>query len=182
MTSTTSLSPSTTAASLRKLYFVRFGFAIGWAAAVFAVGSSLGPVTVALLVLYPLFDLAAAIVDVRSNRAGALLYINMGLSLLAAVGLAIAATSGSPAVLRVWGAWALTAGLVQLLVGVRRRTLGGQWPMIISGGLSVFVGGLFIAMASGEPASLSNLGGYAALGGIFFLVSALRLRSTVKGN
>jgi len=182
MASTTSLTASSTATSLRKLYFVRFGFAIVWGALVFAVGSTLGPVTVALLVLYPLFDLASAVVDVRSNRASILLYTNMALSLLAAAGLAIAATSGSPAVLRVWGAWALTAGLVQLLVGVRRRLLGGQWPMIISGGLSVLVGGAFIAMAGGDSASLSSLGGYATLGGIFFLISALRLRNTARGN
>ena len=53
--------------------------------------------------------------------------------------------------------------------------------MIISGGLSVFVGGAFIAMSSGDAASLANLGGYAALGGVFFLISALRLRRAVKG-
>ncbi|MEV4116382.1 hypothetical protein [Nonomuraea sp. NPDC049695] len=35
--------------------------------------------------------------------------------------------------LRVWGAWAVVAGLVQLIVGVTRRKMGGQWPMIISG-------------------------------------------------
>ncbi len=173
------------ATSLRRLYFVRFGFAVVWAAVVFAVGASLSPVSVTLLLLYPLFDAAAAIVDLRSTRdAGSsvvLLYVNMALSIAAAVGLAIAATSGTPAVLRVWGAWALTAGLVQFIVGVRRRALGGQWIMIISGGLSVLVGGAFIAMSSGDAASLANLGGYAALGGIFFLISALRLGRAVKG-
>jgi uncharacterized membrane protein HdeD (DUF308 family) len=172
------------ATSLRKLYLFRFGFAIVWAVLVFALGSDLGAVTVTLLVLYPLVDLGAAVIDARSNRstrAGALLYINMALSLIAAIGLAIAASSGTPAVLRVWGAWALTAGLVQLIVAIRRRNLGGQWAMIISGGLSVLVGGAFIASASGDGGSLSSLGGYATLGGIFFLVSALRLGRTAKG-
>jgi len=182
---TTSLSPARVASPLERLYIVRFGFALVWAALVFAVGSSLSPLTVVLLVLYPLFDVAAAIVDLRSSRTAgssvALLSINMALSLAAAVGLAIAAASGTPAVLRVWGAWALTAGLVQLIVGIRRRALGGQWAMIISGGLSVPVGVAFIAMASGDSASVSALGGYATLGGIFFLISALRLRRTVKG-
>ncbi len=56
---------------------------------------------------------------------------------LTAVGVAVAGASGIPAVLRVWGAWAIAAGLVQLVVGVTRRAMGGQWPMIISGGLSV---------------------------------------------
>jgi uncharacterized membrane protein HdeD (DUF308 family) len=183
------MSTSTTTASvapaLRKLYFVRFGFAVVWAAVVFAVGSSLGPVTATLLVLYPLFDLAAAIADLRSSRtagsSGTLLYVNMALSLAAAVGLAVAAASGPAAVLVVWGAWASTAGLVQLVVGNRRRALGGQWPMILSGGLSVLVGGAFIAMSGRDSASLSSLGGYAALGGIFFLISALRLNRAAKG-
>jgi uncharacterized membrane protein HdeD (DUF308 family) len=190
MTTTTPTSTGTAAAasSLRTLYFVRFAFAIVWAALVFitapAAGSSLGFAIVALLVLYPLFDVAAAIVDSRSNRgtgATPLLYVNMALSLLAAIGLAVASASGASAVLVVWGAWATTAGAVQLIVALRRRALGGQWAMIISGGLSVFVGAAFVAMASGASASVMSVGGYAALGGILFLVSALRLLSAAKG-
>ena len=179
-----SLSTAGVATSLRRLYFFRFGFAIIWAVLVFALGSTLNPVTATLLVLYPLFDVAAAIFDLRSNRAagsGALLYVNMAFSLLAAIGLAIAATSSTSAVLGVWGAWSIAAGLVQLVVGVSRRKMGGQWILIISGGLSIVVGGAFIAMASAAPASVSSLGGYATLGGIFFLISALRLGRTVKG-
>ena len=182
---TTTISTASVAPSLRKLYFVRFGFAIVWAVVIFAVGSSLSPLAATLLVLYPLFDVAAAIVDLRATRtsasSGALLYVNMVLSLAAAVGLALAATSGTPAVLSVWGAWSLTAGIVQLIVGIRRRALGGQWVMIVSGVLSVVVGGAFIAMASTAPESVSSLGGYATLGGIFFLISALRLRRAAKG-
>jgi len=180
----TSPSASVVATALRKLYFFRFGFAIVWAALIFALGSTLSPVAATLLVLYPLFDVAAAIIDVRANRtagSAALLYTNMALSLLAAIGLAIAATVGTPAVLTVWGAWSITAGVVQLIVGLRRRKLGGQWIMIISGALSVLVGFAFISMASGASASVSTLGGYATLGGIFFLISALRLRRAAKG-
>lgn len=179
-TTPTTTETATVASSLRTLYFVRFAFAIVWAALIFAVGSRLEFSAIALLVLYPLFDLGAAVVDARSNRANPLLYINMALSLLAAIGLAIASTSGTSAVLVVWGAWATTAGAVQLIVALRRRKLGGQWPMIFSGGLSVFVGFAFIAMASSAPASVSSLGGYATLGGILFLISALRLRRAAK--
>lgn len=162
------------AAHLRRLYFVRFGFAIVWAALLAVSASKLGPLSVILLVLYPLFDVAAAVVDSRSSRTTAL-YANMALSALAAIGLAIACASGIPAVLRVWGAWALTAGIVQLIVGIGRRRLGGQWPMILSGGISVLAGGSFVAQAGADNASLRNLAGYATLGGIFFLVSAIRL-------
>jgi uncharacterized membrane protein HdeD (DUF308 family) len=173
------------APALRRLYFVRFAFAVVWAALVFlTTGSGLGAIGIALVVLYPLFDVASAVVDVRSStRAESVrgLYVNIVISSLAAIGIAVAATSGIPAVLRVWGAWAIVAGLVQLIVAVVRRTMGGQWPMILSGGISVLAGGSFILGASAPDASLANVAGYAVLGGIFFLVSAIRLGRTRKG-
>ncbi|WP_405694684.1 hypothetical protein [Streptomyces sp. NBC_01185] len=166
-------------ATLRTLYLVRFAFAAVWAGLLFATADTLGPVSVTLLVVYPLFDVAAAIVDVRSAKANGgtapALYVNIAISSLAVLGLAVAATSGIPDVLRVWGAWAVASGIVQLVAGAVRRSLGGQWPMIISGAISVLAGTSFIAQAgSGDP-TLANLAGYAFLGGVFFLVSALRL-------
>src|SRR6185312_10197506 len=147
---------STTAAALRRLYFARAAFAVVWAGITFAVADELTAVTTALLVIYPLVDVAAAIIDARASRSSGrpvLLYVNVAVSLLAAVGLAVAGSSGIPAVLRVWGAWAIVAGLVQLAVGVTRRTMGGQWPMIFSGGLSVLAGSSFVAAASAtDPA------------------------------
>jgi hypothetical protein len=171
------------APTLRRLYFVRFGFAVVWALLLFATKSDLGPVSIPLLVLYPLFDAAAAVVDTRSSGAtgpGRGLQVNIAISLLATIGVAVACASGVPDVLRVWGAWAIVSGLVQLVVGVSRRTMGGQWPMILSGGISVLAGGSFIAGASAANPSLANVAGYAVLGGIFFLVSALRLGRAAK--
>jgi len=176
---------STTAAALRRLYFFRFGFALIWAVVMFAVAKDLNPLVVTLFVLYPLVDVAAAVIDARSSRATGsptLLYVNIAVSLLAAAGLAVAGSSGVPAVLRVWGAWAVVAGLVQLLVGVTRRTMGGQWPMIISGGLSVLAGGSFFAAASAADPALTNAVGYAVPGAIFFLIAADRLGRAAKGN
>ncbi|MEV1330370.1 hypothetical protein AB0J20_12425 [Micromonospora costi] len=176
---------STTASTLRRLYFVRFAFAIAWALVMFTTATHLGPLAVTLLVLYPLFDVAAAVVDARSSRATGsptLLYVNVAVSLLAAVGLAVAGASGIPAVLRVWGAWAVVAGLVQLIVGATRRRMGGQWPMIISGGISVLAGGSFIASASAGDPVLTNAIGYAIPGGIFFLISAIRLGRAASAN
>jgi len=178
---TTTVPAAGSAQSLRRLYFVRFAFAVVWAGLLFATASKLGPVTIALLVLYPLFDVAAAVLDARSAKAGkpiTALWVNVAISLLAAAGLAVAASSGIPGVLRVWGSWAIVAGLVQLVVGVTRRGLGGQWPMILSGAISVLAGASFILQATKDGASLTALAGYATLGGIFFLVSALRLRSS----
>lgn len=170
-----------TASALRRLYLVRFVFAVVWAVAVFAVGSHLGPVAVTLLVLYPLFDVAAAVADLRSTRAP-WLYVNMAVSLLAALGVGLAGASGVPAVLRVWGAWAIVAGLVQLVVGVVRRRLGGQWAMIASGGISVLAGASFVLQAGQGGGSLTRVAGYAVLGGVFFLVSALRLGRSARAT
>ncbi|WP_280398004.1 hypothetical protein [Nocardia carnea] len=164
--------------ALRNLYFVRFGFAIVWAVLTAMLATTVAPAAVALLVIYPLFDVAAAVIDFRSSgsiRPRVPLYINMVVSLPAAVGLGFAAASGIPAVLRVWGVWAVAAGIVQLIVALLRYRLGGQWAMILSGGISVFAGGGFIMMAGASNASLTALAGYATLGGIFFLISAIRL-------
>jgi len=180
-TATVSVTSPSTAFALRRLYFARFGFAIIWAAAFATTGSSLGVFAGVLLVLYPAFDVLAAAVDARSSTAdrssapGHGIYVNIAISTVAAVGLAVAASDDVAAVLRVWGAWAVVAGLVQLVVAVSRRRLGGQGAMIASGGLSAVAGTAFIVSAA-DATTMVNLAGYAVGGGIFFLVSALRLR------
>lgn len=175
----TATAPAGIAPTLRRLYFTRFGFALVWAGLLFATASRLGPVSATLLVLYPVFDLIAAVIDVRTTKPATTLYVNIAVSGLAGVGLALAAMSGIPAVLRVWGAWAVVSGLTQLVVGISRRALGGQWPMIISGAISTVAGTAFILQAARPDTTLTNLAGYAVLGGLFFLASAIRLgRST----
>ncbi|MYZ06284.1 hypothetical protein GT028_02710 [Streptomyces sp. SID2999] len=175
-------------AALRRLYFLRFAFATVWAVLVFASAHALSPLGATLLVIYPLFDVACAVVDIRSAKAnrGPVrgLYANVALSALTTAGLIAAATSGIPAVLRIWGAWAVTAGAVQLIVGAlrRRRGMAGQWPMILSGAISTLAGASFIAQAGKANASLGTLAGYAFLGGVFFLVSALRLGQSDKAD
>lgn len=172
-----------TASALRRLYFVRFGFAIAWAGALALTAASLTPISIALLVVYPLFDAAAAVVDFRtSDPTGPRteLRVNLALSVATAVALAVAVTSGIPAALITWGVWAITAGAVQLAVAVRRRRLGGQWAMILSGGISTLAGTGFILMASGPDAALTGLAGYATVGGVFFLISAIRLGRNAK--
>jgi uncharacterized membrane protein HdeD (DUF308 family) len=184
MTTATTPVPAAVGAppTLRRLYLVRFGFALVWALVLFPAGSRISPLTAVLLVIYPLVDVVAAAVDARSSRAAAPttgsaagLYVTMAISALAAIGLVVALSSGIPAVLRIWGVWAVVAGIVQLVVAVRRRSLGGQWAMIASGSISVLAGVSFVLMASTTGASLVTVAGYALLGGVFFLVSALRL-------
>jgi uncharacterized membrane protein HdeD (DUF308 family) len=172
-----------TAAALRRLYFVRFAFAVVWALVTLPMASKLSPVVVVLLVLYPLFDVGAALVDAKASRgtgSPALLYVNTAVSLAAALGLGVAGASGIPAVLRVWGAWAIVAGLVQLIVAVPRRKMGGQWPMILSGGISTLAGASIFASAGADDPALSGAIGYAVPGAVFFLISALRLGRAAK--
>jgi uncharacterized membrane protein HdeD (DUF308 family) len=171
------------ASPLRRLYFVRAGFAVVWAGLFAATSSPLGSAGFALAVLYPLVDLGAAVVDARSASAAGrprkALYLNMLFSLAAAVGI-IVAGKNVEAILVVWGAWAITAGAVQLIVAIlRKQHLGGQWAMILSGGISVFAGAGFAAMAA-NATEVTSIAGYATLGGIFFLVSALRLSRSRK--
>lgn len=163
---------------LRGLYFVRFVFAAAWAGTFAAIGSSLDAASIALLILYPAFDVAAAAFDARTSR-NPVLYANMGISTAAAIGLAFAAADGIPAVVGVWGVWAIVAGLVQLFLALKRRRLGGQWAMILSGGISVIAGASFLGQASGAT-SMTLCAGYAGLGGLFFLISAVRLLRTSK--
>ncbi|WP_333773487.1 hypothetical protein [Streptomyces sp. IBSBF 3136] len=189
MDSSIAAAPAPTAsdtAALRRLYLLRFAFAVVWAALVLASAHTLDPLSATLLVIYPSFDVVCAVIDARSAKAnrGPVrgLYANMAISTLTAAGLIAAATSGIPAVLRVWGAWAITAGLVQLIIGVLRRGMAGHWPMIASGAISTLAGASFIAQAAKSDASLSALAGYAFLGGVFFLISALRLGQADKSN
>jgi uncharacterized membrane protein HdeD (DUF308 family) len=185
MTTLAAPGTSTTASALRRLYFVRFAFALVWALVMLPLARHLNPLVGVLLVIYPLFDVAAAIVDARSTRrtgSPTLLHVNVAISTLAAIGLAVGYAYGIPALLVVWGAWAVVAGAVQLSVAVTRRGMGGQWPMIISGGLSVLAGGSFIAAASADDPMLTNAVGYAIPGAIFFLIAAIRLGRAAKDN
>ncbi|WP_285619223.1 hypothetical protein [Kineosporia sp. NBRC 101677] len=182
MTTTTTTAVADT---LQRLYFVRFAFAIAWALALFTTAKDLGVLAGTLLVIYPLFDVGAAVVDARSShRTGSVvgLYVNMAVSSITAIAVAVAATSGIPDVLRVWGTWAIVAGAVQLAVSLSRRAMGGQWPLILSGAISVLAGASFIAGAGADDPTLAGAAGYAIPGGVFFLVSALRLRSASKGK
>lgn len=173
--------PGTT--GLRNLYLVRFGFAVLWAVLFAVTASTINAASAALSVIYPLFDVGSAVVDFRSSgaaRHSAPLRLNMALSSVATVGLIIAVTSGVPAVIRVWGAWAIAAGIVQLVVAVSRRRVGGQVAMMLSGGISVLAGAGFVVQAGRPDPSMTNLAGYATLGGIFFLVSAIRLHRRAR--
>lgn len=187
------LSDQTTAASapqvrpgatLRRLYFVRFGFAVVWALLLFLTGATPGPVLSVLVIIYPLFDAAAVLYQVRSaDRAPATRVpelINVAVSVAVAVALGVASAVSAPAVLGVWGVWAVASGIPQLITAIRRRRTGGQVPQILSGAISVVAGAGFLAQAFGGAAAVTGIGGYAIVGAIFFLISAIRLSLVLR--
>jgi uncharacterized membrane protein HdeD (DUF308 family) len=181
----TPTSTTSTPSGLRSHYLIRVIFSLIWVVLVFTTCASLKststPTVVAavLLISYPLWDVVATILERRMAGAGAtsrFSAINIALGLAATIGMIIAVFSTISTVLLVFGIWALLSGAVQLVVAVRRRrTIGAQWPMIISGGLSVLAGAAFAAMSGSATSGLSAVAGYSAFGAFWFLVSAISL-------
>lgn len=165
--------------SLRNFYFLRASVAFIWVALAFLSASAPMPVAGVLLVLYPLWDAVANVIDAR--RSGGLQAnpgqkFNALTSLITAVCMAVAVTlQGNMGGVLVFGIWALLAGLFQLAVGIRRRKLGGQVFMMISGAQSALAGVVFSIQAFHAAPGIAQLAPYAAFGGIYFLLSGLWL-------
>jgi len=162
-----------------QLYVIRGLVAIAWAAVFAAVSDSLTTgVTVAagiLVVIYPLIDVAASLIDARSQRGSArrVLLTGAAVSAVAAAALAVAATGTVADVLAVFGVWAIVSGVAQVVVALRRRSQSGtQWPMLLAGIGSVGFGTAFVLASTGTDPMLSMLVIYAAGGGIDFVVQA----------
>jgi uncharacterized membrane protein HdeD (DUF308 family) len=162
-----------------QIFLIRGLVAIAWAAVFAAASDSLTTgVTVAagiLLVLYPLIDAVASLIDARSQHGSTrrLLLANAAVSVVAAGALGVAATGSVADVIAVFGVWAAITGAAQLVVALRRRAqFGIQLPMLLAGGFSVISGVAYvIAAAAGDP-MLSVLVLYTATGGIEFVVQA----------
>lgn len=165
---------------LKRYYSLRFVVAALWAAAAFSVGSEPTAAVFLLLIAYPAWDALANYLDARQSggfAANSMQAINAGGSLAAAAAVALALGRGMDAVLAVFGIWAIVAGLLQLGAAARRwKRSGAQWAMILSGAQSALVGGLFVAKAnSGGAPAVEMIAGYASIGALYFLISALWL-------
>jgi uncharacterized membrane protein HdeD (DUF308 family) len=57
----------------------------------------------------------------------------------------------------------------------RRKEFGGQWAMILSGLQSTVAGVAFILGAFSGKIHVSDLGGYAIFGGVYFLIAGFLL-------
>ncbi|QIP13061.1 hypothetical protein G8759_10690 [Spirosoma aureum] len=173
-----------TAKSLRKLYFLRAAFSILWVILVLAFAKTNAGIATILFIIYPVWDVIATFLDIKANPPGApkkMQFLNAVISSTTTVAVALALQKGIPEALIVFGVWAILTGLVQLILGLsRRKQLGGQWPMIISGGQSMLAGGSFIAMANAPNSGITTLAGYAAFGAFYFILAAYRLSKSIK--
>jgi uncharacterized membrane protein HdeD (DUF308 family) len=161
--------------SLRNLYFTRTAVQLLWAGIVVATAASNPALAAGLLILYPLWDVACTVYDLRSStRSGpsTAQYVNVALGSLAAIGISVTAFKSPQEAVIAFGAWAFTAGLAQLAIGIsRRKQLGGQWAMILSGTQSAAAGVAFILGGLHDKTHIKDLGGYAIFGGVYFLIA-----------
>lgn len=173
-----------TARSLRKLYFIRAAFSIVWVILIALFAKTAANISGILLIIYPAWDVVGTFMDINANRGGSSKtpqYVNAVISTITAVAVGIALQKGVPETLIVFGVWAIGTGLIQLVLGIRRRKfLGGQWPMIISGAQSAIAGTSFILLAHDPTKGITSLAGYAAFGAFYYLLAAFRLSKTIN--
>ena len=165
---------------LKPYYYTRAAFSVVWVIAAFTVGKNIPAVAAFLLLGYPLWDAAANLVDARQNgglKQNPTQMLNVGVSGLTTVAVAIALGMSMNAVLGVFGVWAALAGFFQLATGVRRwKSYGAQWAMILSGAQSALAGVFFIGQANGSKVpGITDIAPYAAFGAFYFLISAIWL-------
>lgn len=166
--------------NLARYYLVRAIVAAVWVAAAVAIGRSNAAAAALLLVIYPAWDALANWFDAQNSgglRTNPTQALNVAVSLVAAIAVAVALQSSMNAVLAVFGIWASAAGLAQLFTGVRRwRRFGAQWAMILSGAQSTLAGVFFVTQAgSAKIPTIIDVAPYAAFGAFYFLVSAALL-------
>jgi hypothetical protein len=165
---------------LKTYYFTRAAVSAGWIALAVVVGKTAPAIAAILLVAYPAWDALANYLDVRRSgglRSNLSQALNLVVSVIAAASVALALGGGMNAVIAVFGAWAVLAGLFQLVTALRRwKSYGAQWVMILSGAQSALAGVFFFKMASAAtPPTILTVTPYAAFGAFYFLVSALWL-------
>jgi uncharacterized membrane protein HdeD (DUF308 family) len=193
----TRLVPSEANRWLKSYYFTRAAFSVVWVAAAFTLAHSMSGIVGALLLIYPAWDAVANLVDAQRNggvKRNPTQLLNTVVSAVTTAAVGIALTMSMNAVLGVFGAWATLSGLLQLATGIRRRkNFGAQWPMILSGAQSTFVGIMFLQQANSvDIPSITAIAPYAAFGAFYFLAAALwltvsearrrRMRSTMPSN
>jgi uncharacterized membrane protein HdeD (DUF308 family) len=165
---------------LTHYYFIRAIVSAVWVGLAFVVGQRSAVGAALLLVVYPAWDALANYVDFSRSGGTAdnrTQLINVVISAVTTAAVVVALKIDPGWVLRVFGVWAILSGLLQLATALRRwKQFGAQWAMVLSGAQSALAGGFFFTLA---PATLlvaiGRVGGYAGVGAIYFLISALWL-------
>jgi uncharacterized membrane protein HdeD (DUF308 family) len=160
-------------------------FSALWVAAAFTLAQSEASIAAVLLIAYPAWDALANYADAAATGGlgrNRIQSINAIVSLITALAVALTLPKGMNSVLAVFGVWAILSGLLQLGTGLRRwKSHGAQWAMILSGGQSALAGAFFIVQAQGPMTpSIGTIAGYAAVGAIYFLVSAVWLSVAMR--
>ena len=168
---------------LRTYYFIRAAVSVGWIALALGISQGDPAIAAVLLVAYPAWDAAANYLDAQKNgglRSNLSQSLNLVVSAITTIAVAVALGISMNAVFAVFGAWATLSGLFQLFTAVRRwKSVGAQWVMILSGAQSALAGVFFILMARATTApDITGIAGYAGFGAFYFLISAIWL--TVK--
>jgi hypothetical protein len=175
--SNTNQSPLQRAAWLRKLYFIRAAFSLAWVALAFTIAKGSPVVASGLLIVYPAWDCLANLLDARmtgGTKANPTQVVNAWISALVAVAVTVSLVLELQIILVIFGGWAIVSGLLQLATAIRRRKGNrGQWVMMLSGAQSALAGGFFVAQQGSAMPIVQTLGGYAAVGAIYFLISGL---------
>jgi uncharacterized membrane protein HdeD (DUF308 family) len=158
-----------------RVFLTRGVVAMAWAVVFAAVSDSLTVGVGVLLVLYPLIDVVATLLDARTQQGSArrLLLANAAVSAVVAIALGFAATGSIANVFTVFGVWAFASGAAQLATAIHRRALlGKQWPMRLAGAGSVIFGLALLAASTAAEPKLSMLALYAFTGGVDFVIQA----------
>jgi uncharacterized membrane protein HdeD (DUF308 family) len=165
---------------LRNLYFTRAIFSFIWVGLAFTAAKASPFLSTALLIVYPAWDALANLLDVRMTggaHANRTQVLNIWISGLVAVTVAVAPAFGFQLTLLVFGIWAILSGLMQLATAIRRRKNNrGQWVMMLSGAQSVLAGAFFVSRQGSAAPAAETIAGYAAVGAIYFLISGLILQ------
>jgi uncharacterized membrane protein HdeD (DUF308 family) len=170
---------------MRNLYFVRAAFALVWALGLLYL-VTMPALVIPLLVLYPAFDAGSSLYDAYVHRASKNTLAqttNFVISFLTVIAVLVVSLMGVPAILRVFGVWAILTGAIELVTAIRRwKELRGQAVLVFGGAVSIIGGSSFIVLAGQPTSGLSSLAGYALMGSWQFLFSALRLIKQARQN
>jgi hypothetical protein len=167
------------ARNLRNLYFVRTIVQAIWAGAVIATALKNPALAATLLILYPLWDVACTLYDLKASAGSdspTIHYLNAAAGVITAIAIGLTVYSHTQYAVAAFGGWAFVAGLLQLVVGiVRRQRLGGQWAMILSGTQSTLAGVAFLLGGLSGKTHIKDIAGYALFGALFFLIAGVLL-------